>query len=254
MSTRAAWLSLILASFAFLFPASAPAQEAGLRTRDGPTVVYSSGTARVYRTPDYVDIGVGVVAQEPTASAAQASANAIMEKAIAAIKGLKLDGSELQTGSVNLNARYEERNYNPNEIPKIIGYRAEITMRIRTTDLKSVARVIDAGLAAGLNQVEYVQFAIKDALEAREEAIKLASKAAKRKAGVLADSLDLKLGRVLSANSQAQQTGWWRGSNYTSNLAVQTSGAAPRGGDAESPVVPGSIEVVVDVSLEFEAK
>jgi uncharacterized protein YggE len=158
------------------------------------STVSATGKARVYRTPDFVDVNVGIFVQETTASAAQYSATQIMERVVGAIKNLKLAGEELQTGTVDLSPRYPD--YNSQQERKVVGYNAMIVLRVRTTDLKAVAKIIDTALGAGANLVHGVDFQIKEALEAREEALKLATKAAKRKATVMAEALDLKLGRV----------------------------------------------------------
>src|SRR5438046_2871190 len=98
-----------------------------------PTISVN-GTARVDRTPDYVDVSVGIVSEEKTASAAQAAASHTMEEAITAVRALKLPDQDLQTGTVELSPRYEQhRDYN--EIPKVIGYSATLTIRVRTSDL-----------------------------------------------------------------------------------------------------------------------
>jgi uncharacterized protein len=216
------------------------------------TTVVATGSARVERAPDYVDVMVGCVALDKTAGAAHAAATKAMDAAITAIKGLKLEGEELQTGSVDLMPRYERRDRsNEDEPPRIIGYSASITLRVRTGDLKSVARVIDAALAAGCNRVDYVQFGIKEAIAAREEAVKLATQAAKRKAVVMAEALELRLTRVVQATTSSQQ-GWY-GGNRISQMANAAMDAPAQGGSADA-VVPGKIEVWADATVTFGAE
>jgi uncharacterized protein YggE len=209
-----------------------------------------SGTAKVYRSPDFVDIMAGVEVYEKTASAASAGATSTMAKVVAAIKDLRLDGQDLQTGSVDLSPRYDDHRTNGEDPRKIIGYQATLTLRIRTSDTAAVSKAIDASLGAGANRIEYVQFGIKEALEAREEAIRLASKAAKRKASVMAESLDLRLGRIIHASANSVQSGWWGANRYSSNMMAQVSGGQAAGGSDDSEaVVPGKIEVWAEVSI-----
>jgi uncharacterized protein YggE len=213
------------------------------------STVASTGTARVERAPDYVDVLLGNLSIDKTAGAAHASASKSMEAAVAAIRALKLEGEDLQTGSVDLSPRYERRDRPEDEVPRIIGYAATITLRVRTTDLKAVPRIIDAALAAGCNRIDGVQFGIKEAIAAREEAVKLATQAARRKAGVIAEALDLRLTRIVDATTNAQQYGGRYSSNSISQMA---SAAAPSesGGDS---VVPGKIEVWADATITFGA-
>jgi uncharacterized protein len=215
------------------------------------STIASTGTARVERTPDYVDVMLGSVSIDKSAGAAHAAASKSMETAIAAIKALKLEGEDLQTGSVDLSPRYERRDHNE-EVPRIIGYQASVTLRVRTGDLKSVPRIIDAALAAGCNRVDYIQFGIKEAIAAREEAVKLATQAAKRKAIVMAEALDLRITRVIEASTTSQQWGGWYGGNRISQMANVAGGQAGQGegGDA---VVPGKIEVWAEATVKFGA-
>lgn len=253
---RRLFLVPVLASLAALSPASlvhaqgSPFGAAPAATATQETTLSVNGIGKVERVPDYLDVTVGIVEDQSTASEAQAAAEAIMAKLVADVRALNLAGVELQTGTVSLEPRYEER-ANYQAIPKIVGYRAAISIRVRTTDLPAASKIIDTSLKAGANQVQSVTFGIKEALEAREEAIKLAGKAAKRKAATLAEALDLKLGRVITASSFAQQTPWYP-MNRMSNLA-QVASSTEGGSDGEA-VVPGKIEITAEVSVTFAAE
>lgn len=233
------------------------------------SMVSTDGTARVYRDPDYVDVIVGVIIDQKTAGAAQQGAARVMNAVVQAINALpasqadpagkggdaggKLPGLQLQTGVVDLDPRYPSTG-SDDERRVIIGYTAMQTLRIRTTDTKAVARILDAALSAGANRVEGVNFQVEKVLEAREEAIRLATKAAKRKAGVLADALDLHLGRVVNVSSS---TGYWGGysarmgqyGNYASQMAGPSGGAPSDGADAYQP---GKVEIWATVNLQYE--
>lgn len=216
-----------------------------------PPTIVSTGTATVEREPDYVDVSIGIVAEAKTASEAQKEASKVMDAAIAAMRGLKLAGEDLKTGSVDLSPRYEQRNnYERGESPKIIGYVGTITLRVRTTDLKSPARIIDTALAAGCNRIDGVVFGIKEALEAREEAIRLSVRAAKRKAEVMAEALDMRIVAVLEASTSSPSYGGWRTSNVMSQVAFDAGGGQ---GESAEIVVPGKIEVVVNSTVTFVA-
>lgn len=250
MITRASTL-IITAIFALclaLQPAFAQPE-----IKPDASVVSASGTARVYRTPDYLDIIVGVVEMKPTAGEAQTGASTRMEAILVALKALNLTGAEYQTGTVDLSPRYNDY-YREQTEQKIIGYTAVNTLRVRTTDLKAAARIIDAALKAGANRIDSVIFGLKQYLDAREEALTLATKAAKRKATVLVEALDAKLGKVLRVNEDSAPM--YFGNRYAAQ--VQTSNIAMDGGQAPLPgedaFEPGKVEVVVTVTLTCEIK
>lgn len=219
------------------------------QARDNPGEVTARGTARVFRKPDFMDVIIGVETLGGTAGAAYTDCATRMEAVLGAIKGLSLAGVELQTGTVDLSPRYEQRRYEEPAPAKIIGYMALNTVRVRTTDLRAAPTIIDAALKNGANRVDGISFAMKEVLEAREEALRMATKAARRKAEVMADALGYSLGRVMDVSESTMQYGWY--SNRSVNMAqVQSSGdsgAAPGGESIE----PGKIEIVVDVTLTF---
>lgn len=252
MLRRAVLLSSVLLAL-MSFPVRAqPSDQAKPVLKE--TTISATGTARVERVPDYVDVMLGSVAIEATAGGAHAAASKAMDAAVAAIKALKLANEDLQTGSVDLSPRYERNDSSYQEhVPKIIGYAATITLRIRTSDLKAVPGVIDAALGAGCNRVDYVQFGIKEAIAAREEAVKLATQAARRKAVEMAEALELRLTRVVEASTTSQQWGGWYNSNRISQMsngyASEPRGAGDGGG--ESGVVPGKLEVWAEATVVF---
>jgi uncharacterized protein len=210
--------------------------------------IHASGSGHVERAPDYVDVVIGIEAQENSANTAQEKAQSTMKAAIEALRKLSLADEELKSGTVDLSPRYagaapgRVQAEDPN---KIVGYTATMTLRVRTSDLKSPARVIDAALSAGANRVGSVSFGIKEAIEAREEAITLATKAAKRKAEVMANALEVKLGRVLDASATDSRP--WESANRFGNVAKMSQ----EGGADGDAVVPGKIEIWADVSLTF---
>ena len=211
-----------------------------------PGQIQTTGNGRVERTPDYVDIIAGIEAQAKTAAAAQEQAGSIMRKTLEAIDDLSLKDEDLKSGTISLSPRYEMHNSKTlgTDEQRIVGYTAMITVRIRTSDLEATASVIDAALAAGANRIDSVEFGLKEAIEAREEAIALATKAAKRKATVIANALDIKLGRLLNASASEYRP-------YPMAKLSNSFRGAEDGGATENAIVPGKIEITADVSLTF---
>lgn len=218
---------------------------------DKPGEVTARGTARVYRKPDHLDVVVGVETIATTAGESHRDCATKMEAVLRAIKEMSLDKLDLKTGTVDLSPRYERRDYEVGAPAKIIGYGAVNTVRVRTSDLKAAPRIIDAALKSGANRVDGVMFGIKEVVEPREEALRMATRAAKRKATVMAESLDVALGRVVSITETTQQFGGW--SNRGNLAQVQMANeSGPVAG--EESIEPGMIEIVVDVMLTYELK
>ncbi|MCX5691188.1 MAG: SIMPL domain-containing protein [Planctomycetota bacterium] len=213
---------------------------------DGPKIT-AMGSAKVERRPDYVDINLGLDIEQSSAAAAQAMADATMKAVVASVRALKLSDEDLQTGRVSLSPRYEEK-VNAEGSRKVVAYIASNSLRIRTSDFKAVAAVIDSGLAAGANRIDGVNFGIKEALAAREEALTLATRAARSKAAVMAAALDLKVTGVIEATTASRQN-WNAYSNFAQNARSESGG----GGEEEGSVVPGTIEVWSEATVTFAA-
>ncbi|MCC6322671.1 MAG: SIMPL domain-containing protein [Phycisphaerales bacterium] len=218
---------------------------------DRPGEVSARATARVYRRPDHLDIVIGIETVATTAGEAHQECATKMEAVLKAVKDMNLDKADLKTGTVGLSPRYERRNYEEGTPAKIIGYTAINTVRVRTADLKAAPRIIDVALKNGANRVDGLEFGIKEVLEAREEALRMATRAAKRKAQVMAESLETSLGRIVSISETTQQFGGWRGhSNLAQVQMANDSGPVP----GEESIEPGQIEIVVDVVLTYTLK
>jgi uncharacterized protein YggE len=243
MSLRSLFAVLCLSAVFLAAPAKA---QPSASPRPEPTIAVN-GTGRVERAPDFVDVSLGVEVIDPSAANAQKTAEKTMAAVVEAVKALSLAGQDLQPGRVELEPRYEDRRSSA-ELPHVIGHHAAISLTVRTTDLQAPARIIDAALKAGATRVDSVSFGIREAISAREEAIRLAADAAKRKAKVLAESLDVRLGRVMNAGTTANVYSW--GNRYSNTLAQRSAPAGPAGED-QGAIIPGKIEVWAEVNITY---
>ena len=243
-----ALLASLLTAFALTsFPTATLAQEARVVAAQEPGTLTSTGTAKVQRAPDFLQIVCGVMVDGKTASEAQAAATSAVANATRAIKELKLAGEYLQTDRVTLTPLFKpDGQYNTTR--EVIGYRASISVIVRTNDLDVAPKIIDAALSSGCNTIESLEFGIKEALAAREEAMVLATKAAKRKAEVLAGALEVKLGRVKHTETTSPNS--W-GSNRFSNMA-QSVRSDPGSSDDQDAFNPGMVEVWATVNITYE--
>lgn len=250
--------TLVLLLAALPRPAAAApdgdAQPAEPRPAHGESTLTATGSARVSRPPDYVDVDLGVVAYDTAVGPAHAKATEAAARAVEALKALRLAGGEIQTGAVELTPKYESYG-EKDKAPILVSCQATVLLRVRTTDLTAPPRIIDAALGAGCNRVDAVRFGITRAIEAREEAVRLAVGAARRKAAVMAAALDLRIDRVLSASTEARSYGGWSFGGQISQMAGRGGGGGGDGdgGEAGSAVVPGAVEVWAEATVTFAA-
>ena len=191
---------------------------------------------------DLAVVTVGVREASTDVLVAQSTVN---EK-IAAIKQSLLDAgakeSEINTDSINIYANYD---YSDNT-EVIVGYTANNTLSVRTTDIDNVGALIDAAFAAGANTLDNVQFTVQDDSEAREQALTKAVEDARRKAEVLAAAAGLQIASIESIAESGVYT-------YDSmrNYAMMDEATTESGG-AGTLVQAALVSVDASVSMEFE--
>ena len=201
-----------------------------------------SGSGTVLVESDLAVVTVGVREASTDVLVAQSTVN---EK-IAAIKQSLLDAgakeSEINTDSINIYANYD---YSDNT-EVIVGYTANNTLSVRTTDIDNVGALIDAAFAAGANTLDNVQFTVQDDSEAREQALTKAVEDARRKADVLAAAVGLQIASIASIAESGVYT-------YDSmrNYAMMDEATTESGG-AGTLVQAALVSVDASVSMEFE--
>ena len=202
-----------------------PAQTTGTRT------VQASGTATQSANPDQAQLEVGVVTLGATAQES-AQQNATQTTAVLnAVKAVLGANGTVQTVSYSVYARYN--NAQPSVI---VGYTTSNMVRVTTTDLSIVGRLIDAANQAGANSVGGLSFGLLDPEPLVQQALTQATKQALAHAGAIAAGLGGKVGAVLSAQE---------GVSYTP-MPVASAGiaAAPT-----TPVQTGTVTVYASVTI-----
>ena len=229
-------LLVLLTCVALLALCAGPALAEGEGTK-----LSVSGNGTVLVESDLAIVTVGVREASADVLVAQATVN---EK-IAAIKQALLDAgvqeTEINTDSINIYANYD---YSDNT-EVIVGYTANNSLSVRTTDIDNVGALIDAAFAAGANTLDNVQFTVQDDSEAREQALTKAVEDARRKADVLAAAAGMQVTAIESIAESGVYT-------YDSmrNFA-QMDAAATEGGGAGTLVQAALVSVDASVSMDF---
>jgi uncharacterized protein YggE len=96
--------------------------------------------------------------------------------------------------SYSLSPNYE---YPQNRQRTLKGYTANNLVEVTTDDLGNVGKIIDAATEGGANEVQSLEFRLKDQAQARAQALRKASLQAREEVSAMASALGLKLGKVL---------------------------------------------------------
>ena len=206
-----------------------------------PPVLVVTGTAQVFAMPDQATVRLGIVRQSTNAQAAQDQANTIAQEILSTIGKLGVPPNQIQTAKLVLSPVYAPRNVDSRDVPRIAAYNATNTVSIRIENLSLVGAVIDAGLKAGANQLEGVQFGLRNELPSREEALKQAVLEARSKAQVMADALRVNLVEVLEATEGGISIVPLTEATVGQRLAVS----------ADTPISPGQIQVHANVTIRY---
>jgi hypothetical protein len=190
--------------------------------------------------PDQAQIDIGVVTQSKTAPEASRENAERLARVLAEVKKLLGKSDEVKTSGYSLAPTYR---YPQGGKPEIVGYSASNTLRIKTTNLNLVGRLIDGAMQAGANNVNRLVFTLRDELSAQNEALKMASTKAKSKAEAMAAALGLKIVRIAAVNE---------GERVVQPIFRQAMAARAEAAPAPTPIEPGTVEIRSTVSMTVE--
>jgi uncharacterized protein YggE len=164
-----------------------------------PAQIVTTGTGEIRVAPDRATVFVGVQSRAPTAASAAADNSRRQRAILDTLHALGLGSDQLSTINYNVSP---EMQYNPNnQPPKVIGYSVTNTVRADVRKLDDVARVIDAVLSNGANEISGLQFYSSKADSARRAAMAIAVANARADAEVLAKAAGGTLGALLELST-----------------------------------------------------
>ena len=205
-----------------------------------------SGNGMVSAAPDHAMIRLGAEDQGPNAGSAQQAVNKTVAAVIAAIKKLGIADKNIATIGINLYPVYSKPvprgdNAKPEE-PKIIAYRASNTVKVDTDDLEKIGPIIDAGLQAGANNIQGLDFDLQNDTKQREEALEMSAKEAKSKADAIARAMGITLIGVLEVSE---------GGISVIQPRMEMSRFAMKADYASTPVQAGQVQVQASLTVKY---
>ena len=232
--------ALALGSIAMTASAQSPAPAPATPSVQG-TLLSVSAQADAHRVPDVATLSTGVVTRAADANAAMRANATQMDKVMAAIRSAGIAERDIQTSGVNLNPDYR---YEENKAPEITGYQASNTVSLKVRDLSKLGKVLDALVASGANQVNGPSFEVDQPEAAYDEARKAALEKARARATMYADSLGLKVRRIVSISE---------GAGFRPPMPMPMMAMAGRGkAEADTAISPGETTLSANLDVVFE--
>ncbi len=235
-----------LACAALLSLASrAPAQ---IGAPEPPTLTVS-GTASISAPADQVEIRLSVITQAPTASAATDENSRAVEAVMSALRDEGARDEEMRTSRFAVYPVYSNQRPQRDgtvEEPRIIAYRVENEVALKSRAIEKAGEFIAAAVEAGANNVADVTFSLADDRPLRTKAIAEAAKRARADADTLAGAAGV---RLIATRRIDHQPDFFP----PSPVRLEMMGRAAMAADvAAPPMSPGEIEVRATVSIAFE--
>ncbi|MGN0941023.1 MAG: SIMPL domain-containing protein [Selenomonadaceae bacterium] len=204
-----------------------------------PPILSINGSGTAQGTPDEATISLGVITHAPSAEAAQ-SENAASSQAIeSALADLGIAKKDIQTQNYSFYPDYSRDN---DDVNVIVGYTVSNTILVRVDDVNAVGEVIDAALKNGANNINSLEFSIKNTDALRRTALKSAVDDAREKAEIIASSLGKS---IVGVQNVSENTNMFRPRSNSIMLM-----AASKAMDS-TPIEAGTLTMTADVHIDF---
>ncbi|MEP3890656.1 MAG: SIMPL domain-containing protein [Hellea sp.] len=211
-----------------------------ITTGDVPMAkIQVSATGTTNMAPDMATVSAGVVTQGKTAREAMFGNATKMTRVFEELEAAGIERKFITTSQLSLQPKY---NYQNRQSPKIEGYEARNTVSAKTYDLDTVGAMLDALVKAGVNNINGVQFSIKDSKAAKDKAREDAIREAREKAESMAAAAGVKLGKLKSLSES--------GGNFRPQPVAYAMEARSAGGS--TPVSAGEQAISVTVNMSYD--
>lgn len=243
--SRARWVALGLAAglavALIASPAFSPRQ---ILAADPATpaehTISVAGMGRVIISPDTADLRLGVLVTAKTVKDARARAATAMTDVLANLRKIGIADRDIQTTVLSLQPVYD---YSTGpKPPRLTGYTLSNTVAVTIRDLAKVGDAIDGALAAGATTLDSVSFRVDNQTAAEKQAREAAMAEAKAKATTLASAAGVAITGVQSISETVAPIPY-------PIFYGEAAGAAVK--DVQTPVMPGTSEVSVSVSVVY---
>lgn len=182
-------------------------------------------------------------------------------KAIDFIKEAEVLDKDIKTQSYNIEPRYQYYNCNtrpiyspgvtyPTQEPcppsEIVGYTIRQSILVKVRDFTKTGNILSGVVKNGANDVSSLNFTLDNQKEIEKEARDTAIKEARKKAKDIARSANFRVGDIISINE-----------GYSSPFVSYGLKALPMSPSTDSSapeIEPGSQEVVVNVTIQYEIR
>lgn len=165
---------------------------------DPRRIITVQGEAEAYVPPDRAIVVIGVETEGVDVLAIKQENDKRVTALYSTLKGLGIEAKDIQTSDLSLTPQYD---YSMGK-RTLLKYMMRNVVTVLVKDLSKVGKVIDGGLANGVNILNNVNFTISNSKQIEDSLRVEAVKEAVKKAQALAPAAGAKVGPVMSIEEQ----------------------------------------------------
>ncbi len=184
---------------AFILLGTVPAQAAGEEKGKTPSI-RARGEGRSEAVPDEASVSFGITSEEKTLEKAYRENTSKMNAMTQTVKKMGIEPKDIQTSAFQVNPLYRDEKNGRSLKPS--GFAVSQQLSILLRDVSKTGPLIDKIISDGANVFNGIQFSSSRMESMEKEAKSRAAKRAKENAALLAESLGVKLGRLIDVNDE----------------------------------------------------
>lgn len=210
-------------------------------------LIITDGTAEVYGQNDSARISIAVVTEGDLLDLVGSENDVKTKTVLETVKRLGIENLKLKTSGYRVTP---QKDYKARP-PKIKGYEVFNSIEVALEGLapeqlsKQVTKIVGKALGSGANNIQYVQFYIKNRESLENEALKQAVQQAIQRAKTMAEAAGVKLRRIVSLSTQPFQVPPMP--HLLQDVAMKSAAA-----EAAPPMEIGESRIRVQVSIVYE--
>ncbi len=208
-------------------------------TTSAPAITVTGYAERIV-SPDTVGINLGVVSQANTTAEAKTANDQAMNLIITNLMQLGISKADMKTSSFSITPNYTINS--DTKIQSITSYSVGNTISVKTHDFTKLSDIIQNATDSGANQIYGIRFYLENNTKVKNELMVEALQNGKKQASLIASSLGLGLGDVLSVSV----------SEYSPSYnTVSFEKLSMRSTSSSTPVEAGTLKISATANLAF---
>lgn len=211
---------------------------------DNVSTIVVQGRGSFSTDPDQAAIEIGIMTTATTAHIAEQENAKIAQAVQGNLLSIGIPRDKINTTGYSFYPAYSREENKSNEI---IGYNVSNTVSITIDDLNLIGNVIDSSIQKGANNINSINFTVKNAQPGKQKALQSAVNDAKEKAEVIANTLGKRIVNVLNVSEHNTFIEGRAMGRYNMKQVADNSATA-------TPVQPGKVDITANVEITFEIK